>query len=338
MMGCGYTRRTGERSGAVRSISLMGSVASVLALFACGASDTTCGPGTVVVGDKCELDPNSESTPEPGAGPADDDAVGEPDPGAEPSEAAPAPTLLTESTGSCRKGRPGPAMVEVDGPSGKMCIDSTEVTQAQYQAFLDASPTIEFELEQCDGRVDFEPKTDGFWCRLEDPLDPVNRANQPVACIDYCNAWAFCKWAGKRLCGGADGVGVLLDPEDWQLEDYIGDPLNSEWAFVCSDGGRTPLPNGSEAGRHHCADERVNDVGTSNCEGPAGVHDLAGNVAEWAEICRDLGDNVECAMLGGGAVDVTYRGEESVGCYGVTAGFWSELTAVGFRCCGDTGP
>src|SRR5882762_10794278 len=44
--------------------------------------------------------------------------------------------------GGCPVRLAGPAMVKVDSASGAYCIDSTEVTNAHYKAFIDAKAQV----------------------------------------------------------------------------------------------------------------------------------------------------------------------------------------------------
>ncbi len=72
-----------------------------------------------------------------------------------------------------------------------------------------------------------------------------------MGCVDFCDADAYCKWAGKRLCGRIGGGATLTADESI-------DPKASEWVNAvnaCTQGGKTKLPYGDtfEAGR--CIDD-----------------------------------------------------------------------------------
>lgn len=104
--------------------------------------------------------------------------------------------------GRCPEGR-GPKMIV----AGTFCIDSTEVTNAQYGAFLDDAFAFDAGPPPA---VCANVPTHLPGCAY----DPVGRANRPVRCVSWCDAWTFCKWSGKRLCGRIGG-GPLTTSARW---------------------------------------------------------------------------------------------------------------------------
>ncbi len=68
----------------------------------------------------------------------------------------------------------------------------------------------------------------------------------PLGCVDYCDAEAYCAWAGKRLCGLMGG-GPLEQGSDL---------LETEWYFACSNGGSTDWPYGNEHIPGRCVELR----------------------------------------------------------------------------------
>jgi len=89
-------------------------------------------------------------------------------------------------------GDAGPTMVRV----GSFCIDSTEVTVAHYAAFVDAYPSLDAQPPACSFNTSLAP----VW-----PEDAgVPAPDMPVRYIDWCDAYAYCLWAGAcRSRGGA---------------------------------------------------------------------------------------------------------------------------------------
>lgn len=122
-------------------------------------------------------------------------------------------------------------------------IDRYEVTNREYKRYLDVTGSPQPE----------------YWLGGAYPL---GKADHPVAMVSWDDANAFARWAGKRL------------------------PTEAEWEKAArgTDGRSYPWGNEFEQHRVNCGKE-VRDttpVG-SYAEGvsPYGLHDMAGNVAEW---------------------------------------------------------
>jgi formylglycine-generating enzyme len=199
---------------------------------------------------------------------------------APPSDAAP-----SDETGSksCPKGR-GPEMLNL----GAFCIDTTEVTQAQYKAFLDEKGSD----------PNGQPQRCSSWNASYQPLgscnfNPSARANYPVAGVDWCDAFAFCAWAGKRMCGKIGGgklPGGGVNPSAGK------DPMQSQWAYACTKGGdgQHKYAYGNTYNASACTTpgsgrSQPTEVGSqSQCVGGfPGLFDMIGNVSEWEDNCDD---------------------------------------------------
>lgn len=126
--------------------------------------------------------------------------------------------LVEQQDGGARRGTPescedvrgGPKMVYVETPSGiGYCIDETPVTQAQYAEFLASVKSKPgSEHKKCSGNMTYEPElpecfisSRGDKPSEEDFYTPDLTPDRPIFCVDWCDAVAFCQWAGKRLCG-----------------------------------------------------------------------------------------------------------------------------------------
>src|SRR5436190_190151 len=93
---------------------------------------------------------------------------------------------LTRAPSVRAPGVRGPDLVRVSWSGIAFCIDSTEVTNAQYQEFLAAPPPT--PVPRCGWNTSLQPATTGgAGCGA---LDPVGHASLPVTCVDWCDAEA----------------------------------------------------------------------------------------------------------------------------------------------------
>ncbi|MEM9069444.1 MAG: SUMF1/EgtB/PvdO family nonheme iron enzyme [Myxococcota bacterium] len=223
----------------------------------------------------------------------------------------------------------GPSMVRL--PEG-FCIDTTEVTRGQYAAWLGAEPSLEGQPSACAANDDYTPT-----CAFD---GASARENQPVVCVDWCDARAFCEAAGKRLCGGVE------DGESYPFADYA-DPAVSEWQAACTSGGAHSYTYGDELDTEICrgADAETAatwgfaDVGSfPGCQSPeaayAGVFDLSGHAAEWDNSCDGEGADANCRIRGGSFE----HNEHGLRCAMGERLHWPRMrtvVSVGFRCCAD---
>src|SRR6185437_5545544 len=116
-------------------------------------------------------------------------------------------------------------------------------------------------------------------------FDPPTKGSDPVVCVDWCDAQAYCAWAGKRLCGAIGGGPATT----------YGDPNESQWYNACSNGGTTSFPYGNDYVAGDCnGGATVAAVGTTpGCQGLTspyfGIFDMSGNVKEWEDHCMPRG-------------------------------------------------
>jgi formylglycine-generating enzyme required for sulfatase activity len=244
----------------------------------------------------------------------------------------------------------GPTMVNVGG----FCIDGTEVTNAQYKAFTDTNPAASsYPHPRCTFNT-----TDGFL-----PHTVSGGDNYPVSNVDWCDAYAFCKWAGKRLCGQIGGTSIPTTSFD--------DVTQDQWYQACTSNNPTAnlFPYGATYQDQTCNGYAYLSAGKINVGQAAGCHpaatpysavmDLSGNVDEWEDSCNLItsgsmtqadGRRDSCRSRGGSYGD----GGDPVGSGGDTPFFlecaadWGGATAttgtdyqarshyshfLGFRCC-----
>lgn len=211
---------------------------------------------------------------------------------------------------------------------GGYCIDATEVTNAQYATFLAANFPTSGQDGWCAWNTTYTPST--AW-------PATGKDANPVVYVDWCDAYAYCKWAGKHLCGKIGGG--ANDYGDYAFA------TKSEWYNACSGGGAQAYPYGNtyDAAKcngckssTNCTTTTAIPAGTAlGCEGGyPGLFDMSGNVNEWENSCDgQTGANDNCLMRGG-----AFNNNNAYGylkC--AVAGWYSSRSATyathGFRCC-----
>ena len=134
-------------------------------------------------------------------------------------------------------------------------IDQYEVTNGRYLEFVRATGH----------RIPQNPRnpTRNLW---QGDTITESLAGRPVVNVDWSDADAYCRWAGKRLPTEAEWEKAAKGNHDWRFPWGNVEPTtkhlnyNQQWI-----GEKTLMPVGSyEAGKS-----------------PYGVYDMAGNVWEW---------------------------------------------------------
>lgn len=218
----------------------------------------------------------------------------------------------------------GPAMVRIDAG---FCIDTTEVTNAEYAAFfasLDGGSDAGDVPSFCAWKTSYRPST---WTGSP-PTYPAGGEELPVHAVDFCDAWMFCRWAGKRLCGTLDGQPT--PPAE------AADAQASAWTYACSAGGARVYPYGASYVASACNTDDIvgdpEDVGSfSGCQGGyPGIFDMSGNAWEWDDSCEPGGPTASCHVRGGSVA----RGEDEVRCTtAVSTPRNDNAGNNGIRCC-----
>ena len=220
-------------------------------------------------------------------------------------------------------------MIPIHHTESSFCIDRTEVTRSHYVAFLQAVDSsvanVDQPSDECHENLSLTPAGSG-----QCPEDFNGEPDVPVSCVDWCDAYAYCAWAEKRLCGSiSDGAALSFNNR-----------VDGEWNFACTAGLTQDFPYGDDymecacnSSQNGCGANRaaIAPVGTfPDCEGGFdGIFDMLGNAGEWINSCNSE-DN--CLVRGGGP-----RSNTQSGCT-----FDNNMTArqhldrdIGFRCCAD---
>ena len=246
--------------------------------------------------------------------------------------------------------KPGATQVKVSPSGGSpFCIDSTEATNAQYQQFVNALHDAAIPGAGDAGANGGVPNG----CQQVTSATPsagwpypMGNDSYPVVNVNWCQAYAFCQWEGKELCGHireADSDGGPLSSSSMAYED----PTQSEWLSACTAGGTRAYPYGpSYAGS--CEDDVDGGGNNGNTIEPVlfnpkcvggvpGLYDMSGNVREWTNACRlpnapgDPESTAFCLTMGG-AFDETSTAD--LACAGERN--WTRNAGagdIGIRCC-----
>jgi len=160
---------------------------------------------------------------------------------------------------------------------GDFYIDRYEVTNAKYKEFIEATGYSHIPTH---------------W---ESGTHPPDQADHPVVNVNWYDAAAYCKWAGRRL------------------------PTEAEWEKAArgSDGREYAWGNTFDKDRANVRGSATAPVGSfENGKSPYGVYDMTGNVWEWTSTllraypydARDGREDIEAEgyrVLRGGAFTVT---------------------------------
>lgn len=237
---------------------------------------------------------------------------------------------IQSSTGLCVA-----KMVPITAPSASQnySIDVTEVTKGQYDMWLATNPALPASTDVNCGYVTSyaEQSTAGTYTG-------TGADHHPVVYVDWCDAYAYCKGVGKRLCGAISGG---TNPTGSDV-----DATASQWYRACSSGGVNAYPYGNTYEATYCdgydywndnvSTAQTVSVGSlANCvtstTGYAGVYDLSGNVWELEDSCDGTGESANCAVRSG----AFYYSQSSVlNCSNSDIGPRNTVSlATGFRCC-----
>jgi formylglycine-generating enzyme required for sulfatase activity len=209
---------------------------------------------------------------------------------------------------------PGPTLV----PVSTFSIDSTEVTVAQYKVFLAAKGSD----------TSGQPSVCSWNTSYYDSSHPMNPDAFPVNFVDWCDALAYCTWAGKHLCGKIGGGSIAYAD--------LYTPNLSQWFLACGGPGGASHPSNADMCNSNGGFGNLAPVATfPGCEGfYPGIFDLEGNAAEWVDSCDppEAGSNGSgdtCHLMGGSFIDDQSYCDE----VGYDNPRSTLAVTFGFRCC-----
>jgi formylglycine-generating enzyme len=220
----------------------------------------------------------------------------------------------------------GPGLVVIVPGPGGYAIDEREVTVAEYAAFV---TPVAYDAGS--------PKC--LWKMTNAPAGGCTantQGNQPVVCIDWCDALAYCTSVGKRLCGRR-GTGGAQDVS------AFADPATDEWTFACAGGSDANRfcygPNADPTKCNTTAFDAGAMTAVGSLPGCIGsspyLFDMSGNAWEWENACLDSGAapmNEGCAFRGGASRNPINDSKCLVGTFLPRSAASQD---VGFRCCKD---
>lgn len=206
------------------------------------------------------------------------------------------------------------------------CIDQVEVTNKAYVAFVN-TPNLPPQDAVCAWNSTYVPNG-GF--------APIEKQYYPVANVDWCDAYAYCKAQGKHLCGGLGSTSVDFNA--------YANADASIWYNACSGQGSSVYPYGTAFDPALCngnGGQTVTPFETTGqlkmmipCAGNfPGLYHMSGNVAEWEDSCNgQTGADDACRLRGGSYLSndafVDHRCDANTSVPRQTTS-----PDIGFRCC-----
>jgi formylglycine-generating enzyme len=224
------------------------------------------------------------------------------------------------------------SMATVEAGALGYCIDRYEVTNAEYNAFIDERSSawpLARQPAACAFNTSFAPDP-GCDSALDDPVSAV----EPVRCVDWCDAHTYCASLGLHLCGRLGGMPNRLDD--------AASPEADQWYLACAGSEQNEYPYGADYAPATCNGSEYAPTKPGpksaatfpDCTGHvASVANLSGNVAEWNDTCSGTAGAADgCVARGGSYLDGPYelRCEPAS-----TRPRSTQAEHLGFRCCAE---
>jgi hypothetical protein len=251
-----------------------------------------------------------------------------------------------------RPGMRGTEGILVTPPLGPaFCIEPTEVTVAQYYELYESAS---FPLSPDPTPPDCGPETNPVTIPTNtrdwfapSPTTVSYYANnpqerdRPIQGIHWCQAQAYCVWAGKHLCRAGDGLSRI----DHEVEGWN---LSTQWYYACRGAADLAYGYAQSYASGVCNDDNPtpdNNAETSPVTQPAGcvstwpsgvIFNMSGNVQEFEDNCDPVSG---LCVMRGGALSLRDEGD-LLTCAGPSSpkADWHRMTRLdltGIRCCYD---
>ncbi len=164
-------------------------------------------------------------------------------------------------------------------------IDPTEVTIEAYSKFL-ADPLVKYKWYAHPKEPSNNTYTPEFW-----EIDEYKHKDQPVVGIDWWDAYAYAKWAGKRL----------PTQEEWEIAaryfEQVGDSVHQVDEYLY------PWGNEYQPGITYTLEEQGTFptlvTSYNKDKTPTGIQGMGGNVSEWTSSI-ETHNNVQYYAIKGG--------------------------------------
>ena len=272
----------------------------LLAAAVGGACSTFTGDG------EAEMDGGSPDAPSGG----EDSSIGAPD-ARDTADAA--------GAGDAADAYQATPLIHVTGASSPFSIEAHEVTVAQYNYFKGNFPTpLTFPTDKCPTKTTLGPPAGH--------CGNTYANDDPVTCIDWCDANAYCRAIGRHLCGAVNGAPLPIASRN--------DPGLDEWYYACRGPQGLTWPYGDAGAQSTCWTDQggngqpVNVASITTCVGAEqGLHDMSGNAAEWVDSCV-----AGSCMVRGGSYFYTFKGA-TCDATSNNADPSNSYPDIGFRCC-----
>ncbi|MDX1518725.1 MAG: SUMF1/EgtB/PvdO family nonheme iron enzyme [Gammaproteobacteria bacterium] len=223
--------------------------------------------------DEDEAEPEVATSPEPEAAPAETTEEAKvPAAAAAPEPEKPAPTDK-EFQDDLKSGGKGPVMVRV--PAGSFQMGSSGSSRfaeerPRHKVTLEAFAISKYEVTF----AEYEQFAKAEGRKIPDNLY-LDKATHPVIYVSWDDAYYYTKWLSEQT------------GQKYSL------PSEAQWEYAASTGKKSPFWWGyeEEPGRAHCFgcgsgfDPRKPTKIGSFSPNAFGLHDTAGNVAEWVQDC-----------------------------------------------------